>query len=184
MKLNSIKEEIFILLKKSRLHQREMGRILGTNQTNIRRALLSLEKENIVDKESIGKSKSYFIKNSLEAVIYEKIVENYKLLSIIQKSKIRKIFKEIQNSLYLKRLPQELIIVLFGSYSKDFEKRSSDIDIYINSNLKKYKKLIEDISEEITVICGKFNKKNQLFNEIKRDHIVLNNLEGFLNLIR
>jgi len=184
MKQKSIKEEIFILLKKSELHQRELGRILGTNQTNIRRALLSLEKANLVDKKEIGRSKNYFIKDSLEAIIYEKIVENYKLLKIIKEQKIRKIFKEIQNKMSTKELSPKLIIILFGSYSKNIKSQNGDIDIYIDSDSKKDKRLIEEISDEIHVVQGKFNKENNLLREIRKDHIVLNNLEGFLNLIK
>ena len=184
MKQKSIKEEIFILLKKSKFHQRELGRILGTNQTSVRRALIELEKENLVDKENIGKSKNYFIKDSLEVFIYERIVEDYKLMNIIKKPKIKRIVKEIQNKISSNKLSLDLIIVLFGSYAKNLESKNSDVDIYINSNLKKDKKLIEEISEEINVVQGEFDKSNELFNEIKRDHIVLNNLEGFLNLIR
>jgi len=184
MKQKDIKREIFILLKKSKLHQRKLGRILKTNQTNIRRALLSLEKENIVDKKDVGKSKNYFIKNSLETFIYEKIVENYKLMNIIKKPKIRKIFKEIQDKINLNKLDQKLIIVLFGSYAKNLETKTSDIDIYIDSNSKKDKKLIEEISDNINIIQGKFDKDGDLFNEIKRDHVVLNNLNGFFSLIK
>ncbi len=184
MKLKSIKEEIFILLRKSEAHQRALGRLLGTNQTNIRRALLDLEKNNIVDKKEVGRSKNYFIKDSMEAVIYERGVENYKLLKIFQKSKIRNIFKEIWEKIISNEIDAELIIVLFGSYSKNAESKNSDVDIYINSNSRKDKKLIEEISAEINVVQGSFEKKDPLFNEIKRDHIILNNSEGFLNLIR
>ena len=171
-------------MKNSNLHQRELGRILKTNQTNIRRAVLNLEKENIVDKKNVGKSKNYFIRNTLEAFIYEKIVENYKLMKIIEKPKIRKIFKEIQNKIDFNKLPPDLIIVIFGSYTKKLETKNSDIDIYINSDLKKDKKLIEEISDNLNIVQGKFDENNHLFNEIKRDHIVLNNLDGFLNLIK
>ena len=69
--------------------------------------------------------------------------------------------------------------MLFRSNTK-----KSDIDIYIDFCSKKDKKLIEEISEEISVVFGKFNSKNNLFNEIMKDHVVLNNLEGFLNLIK
>ncbi len=184
MKQKDIKEEIFILLKKFEKHQRRLARVLETNQTNVRRALLNLEKENIVDKKEVGKSKVYFIKESLESAIYERIIENYKLLKVLKKSKIRNICSEIHQKILSKKLDFNLIIVLFGSYSKNLESKNSDVDLYINSNSKKYKKEIEDISISINVVQGKFDKESPLLKEIKKDHIILNNINGFFELVR
>ncbi|NCN86437.1 hypothetical protein GW932_01265 [archaeon] len=184
MKQKSIKEEIFILLRKKELHQRELERILRVNQTNIRRTLISLESENIVDKKEIGKSKIYFIKDSLEGKIYSKFVEIYKLMKIIEKPKIRKIINEINKKILDNELPSDLVIVLFGSYAKNLETKESDIDMYINSSLKEHKKEIEEIDEKINILSGDLTKNKNLLEEINKDHIILNNLNGFENLLK
>ena len=73
--------------------------------------------------------------------------------------KNKKNFKEIQNKIYFNDLNSELIIKLFGSYVKNLETKKSYVDVYINSNSKKDKKLIEELSEDINITQGKFDKK-------------------------
>jgi len=184
MKQKEIDKELFILLKKSENHQRELARLLKTNQTNVRRALISLEKENIIESKQVGKNKVYFTKESVESFIFEAITEYYKLFNILKKPLIRKIYKEIQEKISSGNINSDFVIVLFGSYTKDLEKRESDIDIYINSHSKEEKRAIQDISESINISAGNFDKDNLLFKEIKKNHIVLNNVSGWLNLVK
>lgn len=184
MKQKEIKENIFILLKNSESHQRELARILKTNQTNVRRALINLEKENIVENKLAGKSKIYYIKNSLEASVFEGIAEFYKLFKILEKPVIRKIYKEIQEKINSGAINPKTMIVLFGSYAKNLEKPKSDVDIYIDSNSKKEKNQIQEISNSINVSFGAFDKKNLLLKEIKKNHVVLNNINAWLNLAK
>lgn len=184
MKQKKIKEEIFILLEKADYHQRELARIIKTSQTNIRRALIDLEKDNILEHRCVGKSKIYSIKSSLEADVFRGIVEFYKLLRILEKDNIRRIYKEIKEKIISGLIDLNTIIILFGSYAKGLEKEKSDIDIYISSNSKKEKEQIESISDSINVSFGKFDKKNLLFEEIKKNHIILNNLDGWLLMLK
>ncbi len=184
MKQKDFKKEIFILLKKQNLHQREFARILNTNQTSIRRFLIDLMNENIVDFNEIGKSKQYFIKDSLETNIFEIIVEYYKLQKALKNIKLRRIIKEITEKIEHKKIPFETIIVLFGSYAKNLEHYSSDIDLYVDSSSKKIKKELEEISIKISVKQGELDKENILSKEIIKDHIILNNVSGFLNKIK
>lgn len=184
MKQNHLKEELFIILRKSEMHQRELSRVLGVNQTNIRRALLSLEEQNIVDKKDVGKSKLYFIKDSLESQIYEQKVENYKLMKFSEKPKMRKIVNLLYEKVNSGVLPRSLVIVLFGSYAKGDDGAGSDIDIYIDSKSVKYQEEIGEIDGKINVIAGGLKKNLYLLEEIKKNHIVLNNLNGFYDLIK
>lgn len=176
MKQKSIKEEIFILLQKSKMHQRELERVLGINQTNIRRALIKMEKENLVDKKSIGKSKIYFIKDTLEARIFAMISENYKLMKIIDKPEIKKIVSELLKNKKIK------MAVLFGSYAKNLAHKRSDIDIYIETNDQKIKKEVESINSRISVKIGKFDKNNFLIKEIIDNHIIIKGVERYYEI--
>lgn len=183
MKQNKINKEIFVLLKKEDLHQRELARKLQTSQTNIRRALISLGEDNIVDYRGVGRSLSYFIKDSLESKVFEKYVEIYNLKKALKKPVLRKIYGEILEKINLGVLPQNSIIVLFGSYAKNLETKQSDVDIYIDSDNKSHKLEIQKISNKINVSQGEFDKGSFLLREIKKDHIILNNLEGALKII-
>jgi predicted nucleotidyltransferase len=176
MKQKSIKEKIFILLKNRELHQRELERILNVNQTNIRRALLNMEKENIIDKKEIGKNKIYFIKDSLEAKIFFRIAENYKLMELVGNAEIRKIVNEILKNKKIK------LAILFGSYAKNLAHKDSDIDIYLETNDLKLKKEVESINSKISVKMGKFDERNLLIKEIIDNHIILKGVERYAEI--
>mgnify|MGYP006302915405 CR=1 FL=1 len=184
MKQEKINIKLFNELRKKPSHQRELARKLDTNQTQIRRKLIDLENQNIVDSSVEGKNTIYSIKDSVESEVYEKIIENKKLLLFLEKPKIRKIFKGIQKYVKEGKIKTDRIIVLFGSYIKDEETKNSDIDIYINSDSKKEKDLIQELSDRIELKSGKFDKNQPLEKEIIKNHVVLNNIEGFLNLIK
>jgi predicted nucleotidyltransferase len=176
MKQKSIKENIFLLLQKSELHQRELERILKTNQTNIRRALINMEKDNLVDKKEIGKNKIYFVKDSLESKIFFQIAENYKLMQIIQKPEIKKIVNEILKNKQIK------LAILFGSYAKGLDHKESDIDIYLETSNLKLKKEVESINSKISVKIGKFDEANLLIREIIQNHIILKGVERYIEI--
>jgi len=137
MKQNSIKEEIFILLKKEPKHQREIARILNINQTTARRMLFHFEENNLIDHKKQGKNNVYFIKDSLNSKIYERKLEYYKLEKVLENKTIRRIIREINDLIQKGELSRNLVIVLFGSYAKFSEHKNSDVDIYINSIKKK-----------------------------------------------
>jgi predicted nucleotidyltransferase len=172
----SIKNEIFILLQKLKMHQRELERVLGVNQTNIRRALIKMEKENLIDKKNVGKSKIYFIKDSLEASIFSRISESYKLLKIIENSEIRKVVSELLKNKKVK------LAILFGSYAKNLAHKGSDIDIYIETNNQSIKKEIESINSKISVKIGKFNKNNFLMKEIINNNVIIKGVERYYEI--
>jgi predicted nucleotidyltransferase len=182
MKQNKINIRLFEALERESLHQRELSRKMGVNQTQIKRNLDGLEEKNILSSKKIGKSKTYSIKDSIESKVCKRILENEKLFEILKNKTIRFVYKKIYDILQEKKIPKDRIIVLFGSYAKGNHDSNSDIDIYINSELKNEKKLIESISEKINVKIGKFNKAGLLEKEIIKNHIILNNVEGFLNL--
>jgi len=163
-------------LQKSKMHQRELERVLGINQTNIRRALLIMEKENLVDKTEIGKNKIYFIKNSLEARIFVIISENYRLMKIIEKPEIKKIVKELLKNKKIK------LAILFGSYAKNTDHKRSDIDIYIETTNPNIKKEVESINSKISVKIGKFDKSNFLMKEIIDNHIIIKGVERYYEI--
>jgi len=184
MKQEKINIKLFDELMKKPSHQRGLARKLDTNQTQIRRKLIELENSNIVDSSVEGKNTIYSIKDSIESKIYQRIIENKKLLLFLEKSKIRKIFKGIQKYLREGVIKKDRAIVLFGSYVKDEEIKNSDIDIYINSGSEKEKNLIKELSDRIELKSGKFDKNQPLEKEIIKNHVILNNIEGFLDLIR
>jgi predicted nucleotidyltransferase len=175
--MEQISYKILVQLQKEETHIREIAKILKTNHMTIQRKVIELQKENVLDYKEVGKSKVFFIKNSLEAKEYLKLTEHNKLLQIIKKHpRLRKIIEKIQE------LNIDLAI-LFGSYAKNKETNTSDIDIYINTNDKKIKETLQSLDSKISVKFGDFDEKNLLIQEIVKNHIILKGVDRYYEFI-
>lgn len=165
---------IIEILLKEKLHARGIAKRLRTNHTTVLRKLKKLVDENVLDYEKIGKNKLFFLKNSAEAKQYVFMTEHYKLLRLLKEyPTLRKIVSKIQGNKGIK------LAILFGSYVKGYAKKSSDIDIYIETTNLKIKNEIEGIDSRISVKIGKFDKRNYLIREIIKDHVIIKGVERF-----
>ncbi|MBC8501303.1 MAG: nucleotidyltransferase domain-containing protein [DPANN group archaeon] len=170
--------EIIELLRKEPSHIRQIGEDLGLIPSTVMRIMKQLEEENIVDFKQQGKNKTYFLKETPEAKIYLFITEHYKLLKIIQQPKLRRIIKELQNK------TKGELIALFGSQAKGTTTKNSDIDIYLETTDKKLREKTRLISEKLSVKIGELDKENLLTKEIIKNHVIIQNLERFYQLIK
>ena len=136
--------EILAYLFNNEVHIRGLEKAIKMPHATILRKLAKMEKENIVDYKTIGKSKQYFIKSSLKSRKMLEIMENYKLLKLFQKyPQLEPLFEDI-----IKKCDSKLII-LFGSYAKNIAKPESDIDIYLETEDQNIKKKTEEINKNI-----------------------------------
>ncbi|MEN7982625.1 MAG: nucleotidyltransferase domain-containing protein [Nanoarchaeota archaeon] len=173
-KINNLELEIILVLIKSKVHLREISRILKESHSTILRKMNILLKENIIDYKEEGKNKTFFIKNNLKAKNYIYSAEIYKFSKLLKKyPELEIIFEEIKN-----KFSQEMII-LFGSYAKGIAKKESDIDIFIETQDKKVKSKIEYINSKINVKIGKFDMNSLLIKEINKNHIIIKGVEKF-----
>ena len=170
--------EILAYLFHSEAHIRGMEKVLKIPHATLIRKLSRMEKENIVDYKVVGKNKQYFIKRNLKSRKMLEMMENYRLLKLLEKyPTLEPIFEEIQ-----KKCSSELIII-FGSYAKNISKSESDIDIYIETENLSTKKKIEEINSKLSIKIGKFNKDSLLIKEIIKNHIILKGAEKFYEQI-
>jgi len=175
--MEQISYNILSLIQKEDIHSRELAKRLKTNHMTISRRIKKLEEENIIDFKSEGKNKVYFLKKTIEAREYIKIVEHAKLINIIKKyPRLRKIVEKIQSK-------NVELAILFGSYSKGTENKNSDFDIYINTTNRKIKTELELIDSKISVKIGEFNKENLLIKEIIKNNIIIKGVEKYYELI-
>ncbi|MBU1199792.1 MAG: nucleotidyltransferase domain-containing protein [Nanoarchaeota archaeon] len=170
--------EIVEVLRKEPCHLRKIAEKLNLIPSTTMRILKKLRKENIVDYKTEGKNNKYFLKNSPEAEIALVMAEQYKLTKIIQEPKLRRIIKE------LKEKTKGELIILFGSHAKNKAKKTSDIDIYIETQNKNLKKELEQIDSKLSIKIGKFDKENLLAKEIIKDHVIIQNTERYYQLIK
>ena len=143
-KRDNLELDIIELLLKSHNHVRGIAKKLNESHSTVLRKLNNLKKENIVDSRKEGKNKIFFLKSNLASNNYIFQAESNKLQKLIRKHpELSVIFEEVLQK------TNENLIVLFGSYAKGLAKKSSDIDIYIETKNRNVKKAIEDIVDKL-----------------------------------
>ena len=173
-KINNIDLEIVELLLKKDNHIRGIAKELDESHSTILRKLKNLKEKKAIDFRTEGKNKIFFLNKNLITRNYILEAELYKLNKLLWKHpELQVVFEEI-----LKKTDKKLII-LFGSYAKESEIKDSDIDIYIETDNRKEKTLIEGIYSKINVKIGPFNNKSPLIQEIIKDHIIIRGVEAF-----
>ena len=171
--------EILLLLLKKQMHGRELAKKLETSLTRVQSILTELGNTNVLDYKIEGKNHIYFIKKNLISRAFILNAENYKLARILNKHpELEPIFRDI-----IKKSRCTLIL-LFGSYAKNTEKKDSDIDIYLESINQKTKEEIQKIYGPISVKIGKFNPDDLLIKEIIKNHAIIKGIEEYYEKIK
>jgi predicted nucleotidyltransferase len=164
-------------LRKEPKHIRELAKRLELIPSTVLRTIKNLEKEQVVDFTQEGRNKKYFLKETPEARNYVFMTEHYKLLKILQDKKLRRIINKIQEN------TDDELIVLFGSYAKGSAKETSDIDIFIETTNKKLREEIKEVSEKLSIKIGTLEKNNPLTKEFIKNHVIIQNVDRFYQLI-
>ena len=171
--------EMLLLLLKKEMHGRELAKELKTSLTRVQSILAELRNINALDYKIDGKNHIYFIKRNLTSKASILNAENYKLAKILSKhTELEPIFQDVI------RKSRCSLILLFGSYAKNTEKRDSDIDIYIESTNQKIKEEIQKIYGLISVKIGKFNPNDLLIKEIIKNHAIIKGGEEYYEKIK
>ena len=178
IKINYTYEILLFLLKKDR-HGRELAKELKTSLTRVQAILTELRNINVLDYNIEGKNHIYFIKKNLVSKSFILNAENYKLAKILSKHpELEPLFQDI-----IKKSQCHLIL-LFGSYAKNTERKESDIDIYIETTNPKIKEEAQKIYDLISVKIGKFNVNDLLIKEIMKNHAIIKGGENYYEKIK
>jgi len=160
--------EIVNVLVKGENHIRGIAKILKINHMMVVRKIDELFKKNVVDFNSNGRNKSYFLKNNSEANAYLLMMENYKLINLLLKYPfLREVVFKIQKNKKIK------FACIFGSYSKGLEKKNSDVDIYLDIEDINLKKELSKLDSKFSIKIGKWDNKNILIKEIIDNHVII-----------
>jgi predicted nucleotidyltransferase len=176
---NNLDSEIILLLLKGENHLRGVAKQLNESHSTVLRRLNKLVEDNVLDFKKEGKNKVFFIKKNLQSKNYVFNAERYKLIKLLNEyPELNVIIEDI-----LKKTEEKLVI-LFGSYAKFDAKKSSDIDVYIETRSRKVKEDIEMVHSKLRVKIGGFDMDSQLIKEIIKNHIVLRGVEEFYEKIK
>ena len=156
---------------------REISRRLNVSPQTGLSVLNSLVKEKILKVLEEGRNKMYSLN-----------LENFQaklMIELAEKYKSRILANNFELSLIIEKLlPLAETIIVFGSFAKNTEKESSDIDLIILSTNDKNKidKEIKLFSREINIFYFTWNKfvqilkqKEALAIEVKKDHLIYGN---------
>jgi len=165
------------------IYGRELIGKISLSQKGIALALSSLEKEGILTSRKSGNMK-FFSLNHQFARIKDSIV----MAEITQKTSFLSKHQTIANLFK----SDERIMGIFGSYAKSTQKKDSDIDIFIigekTSQDYATKAKVYDLNVSIKYFSSKefkdlLKKKNPLIREIIDNHIILFNVERFIEYL-
>jgi uncharacterized protein len=164
---------------------REVGRLLDISPRTSQLVLENLEKKGIIKSKIRGKIKNYKLHISESTKKYLVFVEHYKAISFLEEHLIiKEIIEKITPTI-------EGIGVIFGSYVKGVEKKSSDLDIFIAGkyNRNEIRKISLKFGIDISIKCYPlklFEKKlneDILIKEIFKNHVVFINAEQFIKMV-
>jgi predicted nucleotidyltransferase len=173
-KRNNLELEVIQLLLNQNYHVRGLAKTLNESHSTILRKLNQLAKQNVIDYKKEGKNKVFFLKKNIISKNYILQAEIHKLNSLLNKyQELVIILEEISKK------ADEKLIILFGSYAKFRAKANSDIDIYIETENKNIKKIVENIHSKINVKIGPFDITSNLIKEIIKDHVIVRGYEEF-----
>jgi predicted nucleotidyltransferase len=156
-------KEYFFINPNAKLRVREIERVLKLPLPSVIKYCNQLKDEKILSIMSIGKINFYVADKRSESYLLEKKMFN---------------LKQLHSSGLIEHLKENLInppIILFGSYFKGEDLENSDIDLYVQTSLKK--KLDLNKFEKI------LKRKIQLFvykniTEVKNLHLANNIING------
>jgi len=164
-----------------KIYGRELVGKVPLSQKNIALTLEELEKEGILKSSSSG-NRRYYELNNLNSLLVENLLifENMRKLSFFKKNKKTKdFFDKIKGD----------IVSVFGSYAKEKQTKSSDLDLFIVGKVDslEIKKLGEVYGLEVQLFNVSFKEfsnmvrdKKDFFREVLENHILIRGEELFL----
>lgn len=164
-----------------KVYGRNIAKKLKMNQKTISNSLNDLEEQGILKFSTEGRNKYYFFnENYIHIKEIIKIIEIFRKIEFLERNKkIRDLFEKIESKV-------NGIVVIFGSYANDTNRKDSDLDIFILGKISNLEELEELYKIKINVVKStkeKWNKKEIIIKEIIKNHIILKGMEEFIELI-
>ena len=154
----------------------EIAREQNLNQKSVANHLNKLESQSILTTHTQGKNKLFLFNDQLLTFHFLCSIEHQRTIEFYKKHpKIKQL---------IRKLPQEGMLILFGSYAKDEQQATSDIDLlHINNKKIDFSETIQKYSVSVDIKHYKTYTNDPLIREVIKNHIVLNGIEAFVRAI-
>lgn len=175
-----------------KLHIRETARLLKANHRTVLLALQRLEKLGIMRYERSGRNKSYFL--NLENNVAREFIKISELCRTADFLRAQFMFKKFLTE--ISAAVGIMPIIIFGSYAKGEETKTSDIDLLVlnGRQLSEVRTIVKDFGRrhgkniQLQAASTKsfeagLRERDHLVLEIVKNHIVLNNVDYFVNTL-
>ena len=152
-------------------------------------AIQRLIEKNVINVQTVGKSSLCRLDEKYYGIrIYE--AENERKENILKNKNINQLYKEIMS----KVKTSSFILLLFGSYAKSKQTKTSDIDLMFISNEEDFESKISDILSllplkthalvftEEEFIRMKYAKKSNVIQEAVESNIILYGIEAYYRI--
>jgi len=154
----------------------EIARKNGLNQKSVANHLNKLAEESILTTHTQGKNKLFHFNNQPLTFHFLCSIEHQRTIRFYQKHPT---IKQL-----LTKVPQEGILILFGSYAKEEQNENSDIDLlHINQKKVDFSEVTRKYSVNIDLKHYKTYTNDPLIREVIKNHIVINGIETFVRAI-
>ena len=173
--------ETFILNPDIKITASQIARDKNLNQKSTALFLEELEQELILKSKMQGKNKLYSLNSENLEILTQYLcaVEHLRTKLFYEKNtKIKLIIEKI--------IPLITgIALIFGSYAKDTQKETSDLDIFAtgNHNKEKIHQISKTYNLEINIKEQKTFEINTLTKEVIKNHIIVQNTEEYIRTI-
>lgn len=176
LKLNILKE--FLRGYDNMLTASYISRRYSLNQKTVSNYLNDLEKQNIMRSVMQGKNKLFYFNIDDPEIARHFIIscEHARTLEFLKKNpKVKHIASDLRK--YAKGM-----LIIFGSYAKEEQKKDSDLDIFMTGRI--YTKKIEEYSDisPIALDIKRYERFrwDPLTSNIASDHIIIKGADSFV----
>jgi len=165
------------------LYVREVHKKAGISPRTAQLVLEELEKKGVMTSKTRGKIKEYTLQTNDITKNYLLLAETYKTITFLETNLlIKEIIEKITTHI-------KGIGIIFGSYAKNSQTKTSDIDIFVAGTCdeNKIEEIAKTYGKEINVKCypeevfAKEQHKDILLKEIAKNHLLLTGMETYVN---
>jgi len=170
--------ESFISNTDDKITASQIAKNHNLNQKSVYLFMEELEKESIMTSEIQGKNKLYYLNKDNKEIVKQFLcsIEHLRTIFFYQKHPSLKLIIQ-------KILPYiDDIAAIFGSYAKNTQKKTSDLDIFIAGNYdeKEIASISSTFNIDINIKRQTSFKEDTLTKEVKKNHILIKNTEQFI----